>query len=82
MTVTYEDVASTLAPDIREAIEIAAPCAGGFEHLWDTVYLARSWIPTDAWRCVHCDVVAHTRPVPPVNRPEALLSATQLLEML
>lgn len=64
--VTYTDVAETLPVDVREAIEIEAPCAGGFAHLWDWQWHdAAGWTLPEKechWRCVHCGAVSHTDP--------------------
>lgn len=77
----YDDVADTLPRDIVEAIEVALPCAGGFDHLWDVApeismnpsghILVHSII----WRCVHCVVASHTDPRPASARAIPLVSA-------
>lgn len=68
--ITYADVAATLPLDVREAIEVSAPCAGGALHFWD---IEIDWV-TNAfgsvvredrwWRCVYCHVTTHTDPTP------------------
>lgn len=80
--VLYADVADTLAPDVRETIELSLPCAGGFEHLWDreqsSVMLWGSYHPVrvdEFWRCVHCGVVSHDDPRSRVERERPLASA-------
>lgn len=79
--VTYDDVAETLPVDVREAIEVEAPCAGGFAHLWDN---QQNWVEqfgkgivrTDEWwQCVHCRAVSHDDPRDAVERERPLASA-------
>lgn len=80
MTVTYEDVAATLPRDIREAIELSLPCAGGPQHLWNEEhydYVAKR--PDLWWQCVYCSIATRTRQIPPVNRPWAIITADEIL---
>lgn len=65
--VTYEDRARWLSPEIRERIEVSAPCLASFnlEHLWDHVSLhVWPWYAENLWRCVYCTFESRTDPRP------------------
>lgn len=60
MTVTYDDVAATLRPEVREAIELSMPCTNRFGHTWSW---DSEWVRDGAgnlvridhwWQCAHC----------------------------
>ena len=74
--ITYADVAETLRPEIREAIEVSAPCSESAtrRHLWDheRSEIVNGWallVRVDEWwHCVYCGVHATKNPVPVEER--------------
>lgn len=89
MTVSYDDVAKWLPPDIRESIEVSLPCpeSANGQHMWqeDRVEFDRFGAIVRVrvepfWWCDYCKAGTSTRPIPAVNRPWAIITAEQFLK--
>lgn len=85
MTVTHAEVAETIPVHVR--VSMPCPEAADHRHLWQeerilftaTGSIMAVYEDPYFW-CTYCRVSTWDRPIPPVNRPWAIITAEQFLK--